>query len=269
MSRYASIGEVDWSNEDIVTAIPEFLELYNQRPILINEGGMKTPHMFATWFLLRKINPSIVIESGVWKGQSTWLIEKTLPNAFIYSIDPRLDLREYISEKAVYFDKDFSLIDWSIISDKNKTLCFFDDHQNCFERVVHCKRLGFKECIFEDNYPTKQGDCYSLKKVFSHTGFKPEDIKQGVFSKLLDFFKASDNRIIKPNSADAAYLKESLSVYYEFPPIYRCEYTRWGDKWDDIDYPTPPSIFSREDDLIKQFVVDAMYYTWICYAKLN
>ena len=56
-------------------------------------------HMFATYFILRKINPPFVMESGVFKSQSTWLIEKTLPNTKILSIDIDLNQREYISKK--------------------------------------------------------------------------------------------------------------------------------------------------------------------------
>ena len=39
------------------------------------------------------------IESGVFKGQTSWLIEKVLPNSKILSIDPDLSNREYISKK--------------------------------------------------------------------------------------------------------------------------------------------------------------------------
>ena len=61
--------------------------------------------------MLKKKNPKNVIESGIWKGQGTWLIENTLPNATIFSIDIDLSIREYISEKVRYFEKDFNEID--------------------------------------------------------------------------------------------------------------------------------------------------------------
>ena len=53
--------------------------------------------MFATFFILKKLNPSFVIESGVFRGQSTWLIENALPNSEILSIDIDLSKRKYIS----------------------------------------------------------------------------------------------------------------------------------------------------------------------------
>ena len=139
MQEIKQIGEVSWTYDELRESLPEFLELYAQKPINNNQGGKKTPHMFATWFMLKKIQPKNVIESGIWKGQGTWLIEKTLPNTNIYSIDLNLSIREYVSNKVQYFDQDFSEIDWSCITDKNDTILFFDDHQNSLERLKEMK----------------------------------------------------------------------------------------------------------------------------------
>src|SRR6188768_1405013 len=114
MQEIKQIGDTGWTYADIRDSIPQFLEILKNKPIGNNAGGMKTPHLFATWYMLRKLNPKNVIESGVWKGQGTWLIEQALPGANIYSIDIRLDLREYKSDKVHYFNQDFSTIDWSV-----------------------------------------------------------------------------------------------------------------------------------------------------------
>lgn len=132
---------------------------------------MMAPHMLAVWFIAKWLSPDIIVESGIWKGQSTWLLEKACPNAKIISIDINLSNREYISNRAIYSDKDFSKHDRSNITDKS--LVFFDDHQNEYKRLQQCKWFGFKHIIFEDNYPTNQGDCYSLKKAFANAGFEP------------------------------------------------------------------------------------------------
>jgi hypothetical protein len=265
------IGDVEWSREEIKSSIPEFLDLYNSRPILDNEGGMKSPHMFATWFILKKLNPVAVVESGIWKGQSTWLIEITLPEAKIYSIDLNLNRIQSRSDRVTYFDKDFSKINWSFIEDKENTLLFFDDHQNAFERIKLCKELGFKQFIFDDNYPKKQGDCYSLKKVFQYAGLKSDTPKTGFFSSIKELIKPNTvTGYIKPNMQDAEYLKEVLDVYYEFPPVIKQDKTWWGDNWDDKNYPTPLPLFDKsKPDYLKLFEQEAIYYTWICLAKLK
>jgi len=271
MQEIKQIGNVDWTYEELRESILEFLELYKKKPLPDNEGGMKSPHMFATWFLLKKINPKNVIESGIWKGQGTWLIENILPNANIFSIDLKLSLRKYISNKVKYFDKDFFKIDWSIIPDKENTVIFFDDHQNAVERIRKGMTLGFKQYIFEDNYPKKQGDCYSLKKAFQHAGLDPADTgSKNIRQIIKNFIKPAKSTKVLPNSEDSDFLKNVLKIYYEFPPVFKKEKTRWLDNWNEEDYPTPEPLFEKpEQDYLNVFEKDATSYTWICYAKLK
>ena len=49
---------------------------------------------FYFYLILKNLKPELIIESGVYKGQSTWLIENTLPNSKIISID--IDLNKKI-----------------------------------------------------------------------------------------------------------------------------------------------------------------------------
>ena len=91
--------------------------------------------MFATWFMLKKINPKNVIESGICKGQGTWLIENAIPIANIFIKHLILSIQRYVSNRAQNFDEEFANIDWPIISNKHDTILFFDDHQNAFEKI--------------------------------------------------------------------------------------------------------------------------------------
>ncbi|MGF1591559.1 MAG: hypothetical protein ACFCU7_20410 [Pleurocapsa sp.] len=276
------IGNPPWTREEIATSIDEFSTIYSDRPIKENQGGMKAPHMFAVWFIAKKLSPDLIVESGIWKGQSTWLLERACPQAKLVSIDLNLGRREYISDKAVYYDQDFSQQDWSDISDRS--LVFFDDHQNAYKRLQQCQWFGFKHMIFEDNYPSSQGDCYSLKKAFAHAGFEPnnaqaklinQDVPAKILSKLVKPLKISpmltpqDETAIKPNKIDAGLLQKHLDVYYEFPPVFKTAQTRWGDDWDES-YPTPEPLLKRVTKPAHDvFLDEAKSYTWICYAKLK
>src|SRR5690349_17121661 len=86
-------GEVAWSDEDLRAALDEFLTVWDTRPIRNNIYGVGTPHGFALWFLLRRLRPTHIVESGVLQGQSTWLLETTVPEAQLISIDPLPDER--------------------------------------------------------------------------------------------------------------------------------------------------------------------------------
>ena len=261
-----------WKNEEIKAAIPAFLKLYAKKPIADNEGGMNSPHMFATWFILKKIEPKYIIESGVYKGQSTWLFENTVPDSKIFSIDINLNQRKYISEQITYFEKDFNKIEWSFIPDKENAVLFFDDHQNAFERVLSAHAMGFKKFIFEDNYPPGKGDSYSLKQVFEFSGFKPVNVIPRTFKALikfaLNFIKASI--IIEPNQKDAKLLNEIGKTYFTFPPVFTNPFTRWGDEWNNKSYITPEPLFKLvENDSLRIFKKEAGDYNWLCYFELK
>ena len=280
------ISKITWTNEEIIREIDYFEKLYSERPIKNNHGGMMFPHMFAFYFLLKKLNPNFVIESGVFKGQGTWLIENTLPDAEILSLDIKLSDREYISKKAKYSNLDFKFHDFTKI-DSNKTLAFFDDHQNALERVKECKWAGIKHIIFEDNYPPNKGDFYSLKQIYAGSGFK---LKKNVFFERLkgiiiflnfqiksmfsnnypfvDFHRFRANHV-KPNLKDQNYLNKHLEVYYEFPPIYLPNkyFNEEIDKKAFIK--TLPLLSSEKEGLYKSAFDEKNYYNWITYLKLS
>jgi hypothetical protein len=148
----------------------EFADLYSKRPIETNYFGMGSSGNFYLWYLIKQVKPTLVIESGVWRGQSTWVIEQAAPDAKIISIDPDLNARFYFSKRAQYMTQDFSLLNLQDQRDE-KVLCFFDDHQNAYDRVVQAYKKGVKYLVFDDNYPTGYDDNLSnphltLRNVF-------------------------------------------------------------------------------------------------------
>lgn len=256
MKEILNYGKQLWDFKDVNSMIDEFMELYESRPVVNNAGGMSSTHLFWTWYVAKKIHPENIIESGVFKGQGTWIFRQACPNANIFSIDPFLDQRKYIDKETMYFTEDFSMIEWEkyLRNDSfENTLVFFDDHQNAYMRMQQLKWQGFFHAMFEDNYPVKQGDCYSLKKIFSGCGFSHDGINE-----------------IPPNDTHASYVMKNIETYTTLPPLYKPEKTRWGDVWDESNYPTENSILAQEK-LEKHPAVkaEAGGYTWICYVKLK
>ena len=278
----------DWENKLILKYLDEFNEIYKKRPIKNNHGGMSFPHMFGLYFFLKKIKPSFVVESGIFKGQSTWLIENTLPNAKILSLDPNLNFRQYISksQNVEYSSSDF--VDQNFSEVPNNSLVFFDDHQNFYERLLCAYSFGFKHIVADDNYPSLQGDTYSFKKIYSGSGLNDKrigikklikalllltlnNIKKKLNKNLINTiqkYELSIQDIIKTKN-HFQNIEKLIEIYFEFPPIFKKKFTRWGDNWDEVNYPTPKPLLSDEQkEQYSDAYKDSGNYTWMCYLKL-
>ena len=211
-------GDHPFDRDEMTTLLPEFLEIYRDRPVQGNGGGMGPVHLFLSWYAIKKVNPSHVIESGTFKGLGTWVFEQAVPDAFIYSIDPQPTLYHpdsYTSQKptTVYFHSpkdDFTNIGWvEYIEDPNDCVCFFDDHQNAVFRTLQAYSRGFSKLMFEDNYPTGEGDMLSIR----HTLSEPEKY------------------MMAPGVSVKSYLDRFIKVYHELPPIFSNDVTRWNTPW--------------------------------------
>tara|TARA_R110000868_G_scaffold265860_2_gene524746 strand:+ start:2373 stop:3134 length:762 start_codon:yes stop_codon:yes gene_type:complete len=243
-----------WGREELLTSLDEFHKLYLTKPITDNNGGMKSPHMFPAWFIIKQLKPKYLIESGVWKGLGTWFFEQASPDTKIISIDPVPQYRQYTSPKVTYQTEDFLKTDWSHLP-KDETVIFFDDHQNFYERLKHAYSLGFKKIMTEDNYPYQQGDCYTPKKILANRDY------------VIDV--NGTRTWHKKNDSDLDYFRENVLTYQEMPPIYKDTITRWGDDWDDK-YPTPdPLLTTNDNEKYPVFFNEKKDYTWICYLELN
>lgn len=170
---------------------------------LNNHVGMGAPDMFSFWFILNKYRPSVVIESGVWNGISTKLIRKTLPNSTIICLDPRnIPSTGYTDDnkKTIYYIGkkfiDFKNLDLSHYNN-NDILCFFDDHINCYSRLIQYKDKKINKIFFNDNYPVKSGSHYTIEHLIHN-----------------------DNRFYNLDTKHKNQILNLIDIYHIFPNIY-------------------------------------------------
>ena len=227
------IDNVSWTNQDLIDKMGEFLKFYKNRPIKKNDGGMKAPHMFFVWFLIQYYKFDNIIESGVWRGQSTWLFVNGSPKSKIFSFDIRLKYREWKSPKVRYFGHDFMKADWSQI--KGDTLAFFDDHMPALPRIKFCHEHGFKYIIFEDNYPPGVGKLQTMKKMIE-------------------------------SGEHAEYLNTVVKNYYEFPPVLKDATYRNKKPWGT--YKTKEPLLIHRNKTNRVFQIENSNYTWLCFVEL-
>lgn len=242
--------EFKFSSTEMLSFIDEFKDLYSNRPIIDNTGGMKSSHLFSLFFYLKKAKPKLIIESGVYKGQGTWLIKQCCPNSKIISIDINLDQILCRYEDVIYYNKDITEIyikDIIQYFDPEDILVFFDDHQDFNKRINFLVENKIKHVIYEDNYPYDQGDCISPKKIIE------ED----------DFFVNNQKINFEKNERD--YIINKINHYEEFPPLFVDSKTRWNNNWI---YKTRENLLN-DFEKYKDFYNERFDYTWICYIEIK
>ena len=292
MKIYEKNTPDNFNKDNILKHLDEFIKLYKERPIKNNSGGMKFPHMLGFYFLLKTLKPEFVVESGIFKGQSTWLIENTLPKTKVLSIDTSLEQREYISKSSLIEYSNLDFINQDFNNLPKNSLVFFDDHQNFYERLVYSFFFGFKHIIGEDNYPVIQGDIYSFKKIYSGSGLndvRPSSLKKLlksliILSKHTFFKKIKKNYKREIQKYDLSIqdvletknhfnnLEKIIDTYFEFPPIFKNKLTRWGDLWTDENYPTKEALLdltTANIEKYKDIYNESNTYNWMCYVKLK
>jgi hypothetical protein len=182
------------TREELKNYVDEFLSIYPNRPIRDNHGGCLSVNLFHIFYVLKKYKPKVVIESGVFKGQTTWLINQVLPESLIVCIDPNLQQIVYRSKNAQYMTNDFLSITKKSIADDvvENSLIIFDDHQDAPARLLHAHALGFKLLYFDDNYPEYRGHRHlSIQAVMDgkhDPGFViPESVKATLEAAMKEY----------------------------------------------------------------------------------
>lgn len=151
----------------------EFVEVYKERPDPTNMCGVRINHALALFFSVKQLQPTLVVESGVNAGVSTYFIRAASPTTKIFAIDPLP--RPICKQGTRWIDSsnlttnymgdnfvDLLEIDWtSMISkkevDPDKVLIFIDDHLHAFNRIVSLLKFGLRHFLVEDNYKLGEG----------------------------------------------------------------------------------------------------------------
>lgn len=245
-TRCAGVGAPHWASQvtlnDSATHL-EFARLLLSRPMGVKEYcGMSINHVFALWTTLRALQPPVVVESGVLKGQGTWLIRQALPTARIFSIDPVLlkDAWRDPSPLTTYFTgvkfADFGAHDWINLvparADRARGIVVLDDHMSAVRRVAEIISAGFGHTFYEDNWKyfgNRQrspigSDCYSFNTMCSRPLPLPltqrnEPANASVLYK--DHFGATQLRIPLPeHEANLAFVVAHGLAYVELPALF-------------------------------------------------
>lgn len=156
----------EWITEvDAITErAHEWAEHLRDKPFE-NNNGMAPDTSFYLFYWVKELAPKFIVESGTWRGFSTWVIRKAAPDARIISLDPIFALNYCLDPGKIgpgYWPTDlersgtdFSCCGFEFETKPEPSLVLFDDHQNKIHRLQQAIQKGFQHIIFDDNLPGK------------------------------------------------------------------------------------------------------------------
>jgi hypothetical protein len=156
------------------TLMDEFLKVYKNRPDQTNLCGIRINHALALFLAVKQINPTLVVESGVNAGVSTYIIRAASPTTKIFAIDPLAKPicgqgKRWVDPSDLttnYWGDNFTDLldlDWKGMIAKKEvdpasTLVFLDDHLHTYNRIAGIRKFGLRHVVVEDNYKLGEGE---------------------------------------------------------------------------------------------------------------
>ncbi len=192
--------------------IADFFNIYSSRKYTDNTSGSGFHNAFWIFLFCRTMDPNLIVESGVWKGHTTWLMEQACPDAKIFGFDLNLKQLEYKNLKAKLIEDDWNNYDFQRV-DPDRSFIFFDCHVNHAKRILEAKEKGFRHLIFDDNPP--------IHKIYSHIPGIPTAhmIYSGqAFNKTEISWFRNDREITKPIDPNEVKKARNLIKHHRYFP---------------------------------------------------
>ena len=147
---YLSKFNINLNKQELQNDISYYDILFSDSDISNLNGGMGYNNGLITYIVCKYIQPKTIIESGVWRGYTTYLLENASPkNTKMSCYDINLETIEYYSKNAEYFEMDIS--ENNIKDHNNYDLAFFDDHVSHYDRLHFCNNNNIKFVILDDD----------------------------------------------------------------------------------------------------------------------
>ncbi len=148
--NYLSFFKLECSKIKLKKIISDYITVFYDSPVKELGSGFGFNEGLFLFCIIRIIRPNVIVESGVMKGFTTYLIDSASENdCIIYCYDINYENLEYKSQKAIYFNNDITINKPNL---KNKhALAFWDDHTSQLDRLMFSLNEGIKYNFFDDD----------------------------------------------------------------------------------------------------------------------
>ena len=150
INSFLELSNLKYNRSNIEKYLDEFDYVFSQSPIKEHESGFGYNEAVFFYTLLKIINPEIVIESGVMKGFTTYLIDAaTDDDCKIYSYDINFENNMFNSKKATYINTDITNKIPPITN--KKIVALWDDHTSQMDRLKFSQKHNIQYNFFDDD----------------------------------------------------------------------------------------------------------------------
>ena len=150
ISTFYSQLEISINKDVIHDTILEYDRLFRNSTISNLHGGMGYNNGLVCFCFIKSFSPEIVVESGIFRGFTTYLIDNAISDkSLIKAFDISLLNIEWRSRKAEYFESDINDIELNFFN--KKTLALFDDHVSHYDRLKYCLDNEIQYVILDDD----------------------------------------------------------------------------------------------------------------------
>lgn len=98
------------------------------------------------FLLVRQLQPSLIVESGVWIGRSLYSLKMAMPEAEIHAFDISFNRLLFAEPSIKYYENDWSKVQ---LKTPNIGFVYFDDHINNGRRIREAYEKGFRHLVFD------------------------------------------------------------------------------------------------------------------------
>ena len=199
--------KIKCSNKHLIKSIKEHDKIYYKlNPILNNSGGIGYNNSLFLYIFLKNIKIDLAIESGVWQGFTSYIIDSAKKRIRNIKFDISFSKLIYKSDKAIYNEFDINEYDFKNYKKHLKnSFAFFDDHYSQLDRFLLSHKLGMPFIVFDDDltYEAIHSDGWPALPTISM-------IKE---NKLLNKFRWYNNGKIAEANLNIIVNKKKLNDY--------------------------------------------------------
>lgn len=130
-----------------------FKEAHATRPDQKDIGSSGYSRLKHLWTICKELQPTRIIESGSWKGNSSYIFFHACPEAQLVCHDINFSNLKWRHPNIKYIEADIETMPYEGGYDD---LVFFDDHVDQMRRLNWAIQHGFHYLLFDDNVSAKE-----------------------------------------------------------------------------------------------------------------